>query len=121
MRKLSSGRKPCDGAQDLLLYQCLKLVDFSLPRNDRTGMFAAFRFSRVMLGQVFMVWSFCFDGPAASQGLYVSAGKNGRNTAFSGTYAKKQCPVSLFFPHGAGLVGLWSRTTTGGLFRRTNT
>lgn len=68
VRRLSSGRNPCDGTQDLLFCRCLKLVDFGLPRNDRTGMFAASRCFRVWSGQVFMVWSFAFVGPRACGG-----------------------------------------------------
>ena len=98
VRRLSSGRKPCDGAQDLLFCQCLKLVDFSLPRNDRTGMFAAFRCFRILSGQVFMVWSFFLRSPAGLRGLYSHALKSGRNGVNSGTYGKKQRPVSLSFP-----------------------
>lgn len=121
VRRLSSGRKPCDGAQGLLLCQCLKLVDFSLPRNDRTGMFAAFRCFRILSGQVFMVWSFFPRSHAGLLGLYSHACKNGRNGVNSGTYGKKQRPVSLFFPLGAGLVVLLHRTTTGGLCVRART
>ena len=98
MRRLSSGRKPCDGAQELLLCQCLKLVDFSLPRNDRTGVFAAFRCFRIF------VWSGLHGlvlpsrSPAGLRGLYLGGRENGINAAKSNRYAKKQRPVPFVFP-----------------------